>query len=209
MHPRRRRHVLPLHAALVVEHRVPDAQRLRRREVLPRGVAAVERGVGRHRAVVRRVPFEYRQTPRAVGGVAVLDDDVQRQPAASRGQVHLVPVVRAPSALDDDCPCTARTGAPPCPAPARVRRRTPGGGSGPRPGGAVRRSRAPSAARPPRRAPSRPPTPLPAAPQRRIRACGARCRAACGRSRRAAPCRAAAGSPAYRGGLAARGSSQR
>ena len=106
--PRRAGHVLGFQAAFLVEHDMLDAQRLGLLEILARGVTAVESRPRRRRAVLLDVPLEHRQASAdrrrsgAVRRVAVLHHHVEHQPGASRGQVDLVPVMRAAAALDDN-----------------------------------------------------------------------------------------------------------
>ena len=88
----RGRHVGGAQPALLVEHRVRDAQLLRVGWVRLRRVAAVEVRVRGCRAVARGITFEHRQAALAVRRVAVLDHGVEHQATAPGRQVDLVPV---------------------------------------------------------------------------------------------------------------------
>ena len=100
--PRGRGHVRGLEALLFVEDHVVHSQSLRLGQIGLAGVAPVTRHLLRHRPVDRGVPFDHRQTARAVRRIARLDHGIEHQTARTAAQVHLVSVLDPAPALADD-----------------------------------------------------------------------------------------------------------
>ena len=97
-----RGHVRGLEALLLVEDHVVHSQSLRLGQIGLAGVAPVTRHLLRHRPVDRGVPFDHRQTARAVRRIARLDHGIEHQTARTAAQVHLVSVLNPAPALADD-----------------------------------------------------------------------------------------------------------
>src|SRR5215472_8052692 len=102
VHPRAFDHVGDGDAGFLVKGDVDDPAVLGGSKIGTAGVAAVGGGLPRRRAGTGDVAVEHRQKALAVGGIAILDDDIEDQSAPARRQLQLVPVLNLTPTLEND-----------------------------------------------------------------------------------------------------------
>src|SRR6516165_4385475 len=89
-------------AALLVEGDILHAARLGLFEIVATGIAAIGGGLPRWCTAAGDLAIEHRQKALGIGGIAVLDDDIEDQAALAGDEVELVSVLHGTTPLDDD-----------------------------------------------------------------------------------------------------------